>query len=122
MHIINYGGANSGFFCVRGRKSLEQDTTANKDKCDTKISRSRKLLVFILVCLSAYFLTIDGIPGRITIIEGSFKELELSKPFDLHHITKRLDLLPFEGGVKLVPLTQGETSLEVRLWDIFPIR
>ena len=79
-------------------------------------------MVLALVCLAAYSLTIGGIPGRITLIEGNAKDVELGWPFDLRHTSSGLELLPFSGGVKLVPLAQGETSLEVRLWDLIPIK
>jgi hypothetical protein len=74
--------------------------------------------VFALVCLAAYSLTVGGIPSRITLIEGNAREVQLGRPLDLRRTASGLELLPFEGGVKLVPLSQGESSLEVRLWGI----
>jgi stage IV sporulation protein B len=78
--------------------------------------------VLTLVCLAAYSLTAGGIPGRITLIEGNTREVQLGRPLDLRRNTSSLELLPFSGGVKLVPLSQGESSLEVRLWDLIPIK
>lgn len=75
-----------------------------------------------LVCLAAYSLTVGGIPSRITLIEGTVREVQLGRPLDLRRTASGLELLPSEGGVKLVPLSQGESSLEVRLWDLIPIK
>ncbi len=101
---------------------MREQQPSNKNKRSFRVQLIRKLMVLALVCLAAYSLTIGGIPGRITLIEGNAKDVELGWPFDLRHTSSGLELLPFSGGVKLVPLAQGETSLEVRLWDLIPIK
>jgi stage IV sporulation protein B len=82
----------------------------------------QRLLVLSLVFFAAYFLIVGGIPNRITLIEGYTREVQLGRTLDLRRQASSLDLLPFDGGVKLVPLSLGESSLEVRLWDLIPIK
>ena len=101
---------------------MRDQQPSDKNKQGFGICLIRKLMVLALVCLAAYSLTIGGIPGRITLIEGNARDVELRWPFDLRHTSTGLELLPFSGGVKLIPLAQGETSLEVRLWDLIPIK
>jgi len=94
----------------------------NKKNPHFGIQLIQRFIVLALVCLAAYFLTVGGIPGRITLIEGNTKEIQLGRPLDLRTTTSGLELLPFNGGVKLVSLSQGESSLEVRLWDLIPLK
>lgn len=81
-----------------------------------------RFIVLILVCLAAYSLTVGGIPSRITLIEGNTREVQLGRPLDLRRTTSGLELLPSDSGVTLIPLSQGESSLEVRLWNLIPIK
>lgn len=81
-----------------------------------------RFIVFLLVCFATYFLTVSEIPDRITLIEGNTKKIRLGMPFDLRQTTSGLELLHDNGGVLLTSLAQGETNLEVRLWNLIPIK
>lgn len=108
--------------CVGGRRGLEQHHPPDGNRQGFRVQVIQRFLVFALVCLAAYSLTVGGIPSRITLIEGNAREVQLGRPLDLRRTASGLELLPFEGGVKLVPLSQGESSLEVRLWDLIPLK
>jgi stage IV sporulation protein B len=101
---------------------LARHQSPDKTKRSFGIQLTWKLIVFALVCLAAYSLTVGGIPSKITLIEGNTREVQLGRPLDLRRTTSGLELLPFDGGVELIPLSQGESRLEVRLWDLIPIK
>ena len=105
-----------------GGQGLRQQQPSGHSKGNCTIQLAQRLIVFALVCLAALSLTIGGVPSKITLIEGNAKDVELGWPLDLHRTGQSLELLPFSGGVKLVPLAQGESSLEVRLWDLIPVK
>ncbi len=102
----------------------------------TKLGVREWLAVLACACLIAYSLTIGAIPGKITILEGTAKELRVGWPLQVtFHLTGeqlvRVDGAPgspdertrgYGAGVVLVPLGRGETSLEVRLLDLIPVR
>ena len=94
------------------------------------------ILLAVLGCAIAYCLTFGSLPDRITIREGSTKDLWVRVPLDVKfRLTGaelvRMDTVPSGAagvpgrrgaGVRLVPLAQGDTNLEVRLLDMIPVK
>ena len=94
------------------------------------------ILLAVLSCAIAYGLTFGRIPDRITILEGSTRDLWVRVPLHVRFRLTGEELVRMDSvssgaagaagargaGVKLVPLAQGDTSLEVRLLDIIPVK
>ncbi|MGE5592175.1 MAG: SpoIVB peptidase [Betaproteobacteria bacterium] len=100
-------------------------------------SRARSIaLLAVLACAIAYCLTFGSLPDRVVILEGSTRDLWVRVPLDVgFHLTGaelvRMDSVSSGAagapsgrgaGVRLVPIAQGETSLEVRLLDVIPVK
>ncbi len=77
-----------------GRRGLARHQSPDKTKRSFGIQLTWKLIVFALVCLAAYSLTVGGIPSKITLIEGNTREVQLGRPLDLRRTTSGLELLP----------------------------
>lgn len=94
------------------------------------------ILLAVLACAIAYCLTFGTLPDRITILEGSTKDLWVRVPLDVRFRLTGAELVRMDtvssgaagvsgrrgAGVRLVPLAQGDTSLEVRLLDMIPVK
>ncbi|MDK2931540.1 MAG: stage sporulation protein [Bacillota bacterium] len=94
------------------------------------------ILLAVLACAIAYCLTFGSLPDRITILEGSTKDLWVRVPLDVRFRLTGAELVRMDtvssgaagvsgrrgAGVRLVPLAQGDTSLEVRLLDMIPVK
>ncbi|MGE5586970.1 MAG: SpoIVB peptidase [Clostridia bacterium] len=94
------------------------------------------ILLAILACAIGYCLTFGTLPDRVTILEGSTKDLWVRAPLDVRFRLTGAELVRMDtvssgalgaprgrgAGVRLVPLAQGDTSLEVRLLDLIPVK
>lgn len=93
-------------------------------------------VIVALACAITYSLTIGRIPGRITLLEGTTRELWIRWPLQVSFRLAGADLVrvddasqgqgdrsrAYGAGVRIVPLGRGETSLEVRLLDLIPVK
>ncbi|MGE5573234.1 MAG: SpoIVB peptidase [Bacteroidota bacterium] len=95
------------------------------------------VLLAVLACAIAYCLTFGALPDRITILEGSSRDLWVRVPLDVGFRLIGAELVRMDtvssgaadiagggrgAGVRLVPLAQGDTSLEVRLLNVIPVK
>lgn len=93
-------------------------------------------VIVALACAITYSLTVGRIPGRITLLEGTARELWIRWPLQVNFRLTGADLVrvdeasqdqddrsrAYGAGVRIVPLGRGETSLEVRLLDLIPVK
>ncbi len=89
----------------------------------------RACMSLALACAVTYALTVARIPGRITLIEGTARDLRVSWPLRLDSSLADADLIrvdtsgdPSGADVRIVSLGRGETMLDVRLLDVVSIK